>query len=243
MVLSRSVVARRLVLLEPDAFGVLVAVSLVILVAIARCTRCRTRARVLPCDVLPRKVYGLAVIEHAVALYAVGDRSLRQVAWSLLGETTPAHGTLHGWTEGFGAYALGRPGGDAGGAPMSRFVAEAEARVPEIAGTMRAHVDVDPRRYRSEARRDRLAALLCAVVLIRLVAGVPPPHAAAECRRLTLLWSTSSVLCFRSRIACTPIEHPDRSMPPGSRAPATTSRDPCPTRTRSPPGASSRSLF
>src|SRR5690606_23750786 len=134
---------RLLVLLEPDAFGVLVTIKLMIVVPIARCIRCGARVRVLPCDVLPRKVFGLAVIEYLTALYASGGRSLRCVAWSLLGDRSPEHGTLHGWTEGLGAHALGRPGGDAGGAPMSRFVAEAEAHLPEVAGTMRAHVHVD----------------------------------------------------------------------------------------------------
>lgn len=241
MVLSRSTVLRGVVLLEPDALGLLGAVARVLVVAIGRCTRCGARARLLPCDVLPRKHFGLAIIEHQVSRYARGDRGLRPVAWSLLGDRTPAHTTLHGWTEGLGAHALGRRGGDAGGVPMSRFVADAEARAPEVAGTMRAHVDIDPRRYRSEARRERLAAIECMLVLIRFVAGVSHPRAAAACRRLALTWSGSSVLCFRSRLACTSIEHRDRSASPRSRRPSTTRRDPCPTRTRSPPGASSRS--
>ena len=241
LVLSRSTVARRLVLLEVDAFDQLLAVSLTIDVAIARCPRCKARVRVLPCDVLPRKVYGLPVIEHAVARYARGDRSLRQVVWSMFGNPTPAHTTLHGWTEGLGAHALGRPGGDAGGSTISRFVAEAEARIPETAGAMRAHVEVDSRRYRSEARRERLAAIACLLVFIRIVAGVAHPHAAAECRRLATTWSSTSALCFGSRLACTPIEHPARSRSAGSRKPSSTSRDPCPIHTRSPPGASSRS--
>ena len=135
---SKSTVRRGLVLLEADAVGELTTVTIVAVVAIAKCNRCGARARVLPCEVLPRKTFGLTVIEHEVARYAHGDRSLRQVAWSQLGEKAPAHTTLHGWTEGLGAHALGRPGGDAGGAPMSRFVTEATSRAPEVAGTMRA---------------------------------------------------------------------------------------------------------
>jgi hypothetical protein len=241
LVLSRSTVSRGLVLLERDAFGEQTTVSLTITLAMARCPQCGARFRVLPCDVLPHKVYGLAVIEHQAAQYARGDLSLRQVAWRQLGEKAPAHTTLHGWTEGIGAHALGRPGGDAGGATISRFVAEAEARSPEVAGTMRAHVDVDLRRYRSEARRERLAAVTRLLVLIRLVAGIAHPDAAAECRRLATTWSASSTLHFRSRLSCTAIEHPDRPKSAGSRIPPTTSRDPCLIRTRSPPGASSRS--
>ena len=44
----------------------------------------------------------------------------------MLGERTPAHTTLHGWTEGLGAHALGLRGAQLGGAPFSRFLAEAQ---------------------------------------------------------------------------------------------------------------------
>lgn len=226
-------------LFEPDESGVLRTVPLVATVAIARCTRCKTRPRVLPCDALPYKTYGLAVIEHEVADYSRGDQGLRQVAWRQLGDRTPAYTTLHGWTEGLGAHALGRPGGDMGGAPMSRLVAEAKAHFPKVAETLRAEVSPDPRRYRSEARRERLAALILAMALITVIAGLPHPHAMAECRRLALSWGHVSVLGFASRLRSTPIEHRDRSDSPRSRSSSPRSRDRCPTRTRSPPDASS----
>ncbi len=228
-------------LLEPDESGVLEMVVLDATLAIGRCARCKRRWRVLPCDVLSRKTYGLAVIEHEVSEYARGELSLRQVAWGQLGGRTPAHTTLHGWSEGLGAHALGRPGGDAGGAPMSRFVAETEARVPEVTAAMQGEVHPDPRRYRSESRRDRLAAVIRTMIVATMVAGVPHPRAVAECRRLALSWSHSSVLGFPSRLSCTAIEHGDRSKSPGSRPSSRGRREVCPTRTRSPPGASSKS--
>ena len=86
MKLTRSTVDRGLVLLEPDQHGELETVPLDATVAIARCRRCKARPRVLPCDALPRKTYGLAVIEHEVSGYSGGGRSLRQVAWGQLGE-------------------------------------------------------------------------------------------------------------------------------------------------------------
>lgn len=244
MELTGSVVERGLVLLEPDEFDVLEVVEVRAAIALARCQRCGTRRRVLPCDALPRKTYGLAVIEHEVSDYSRGGRSLRQVAWSQLGEQTPAHTTLHGWTEGFGAYVLGRPGGDLGGAPISRLIAEAEPRVPEIGDVLRAAAPTpDPRRYRSEARRERLAAVMLAMSLVTVISGLPHPHAMAACRRLSLAWSDVSALEFPSRILCTPIEHLNGLAPPRSRASTPRSRDRCPIRTRSPPDASSRSHF
>lgn len=241
MELTRSRVTRGLVLLEPDESDELEMVPLVATVAICRCIRCDTRSRVLPCDALPRKTYGLAVIEHDVSEYSRGDRSLRQVAWSQLGGRTPAHTTLHGWTEGLGAHALGRPGGDLGGAPMSRFVADAEPRLPAVAEALLADVHSDPRRYRSEPRRDRLAAVIRTMAVVKTVAGMNHPHTMAECRRLALAWSQSSVLVFPSRLLCTAIEHRGRLESPRSRASCPSNRDRCPIRTRSPPGASNRS--
>jgi hypothetical protein len=241
MTLTRSVVDRGLVLLEPDESDVLQMVPLVATVALARCDRCKLRHRVLPCDALPRKTYGLSVIEHEVSAYSRGDQSLRQVAWGQLGDRTPAHTTLHGWTEGLGAHALGRPGGDLGGAPMSRLIAEAEPRVPGIAAALRTEPVPDPRRYRSEARRDRLAAVIATMTLVTVIASLPHPHAMAACRRVSLLWSGVSTLEFPSRLRCTAIEHRDRLEPSRSRSSSPRSRDRCPIRTRSPPDASSES--
>lgn len=241
MKLTGSTVSRGLVLLEPDESDVPVMVRVDATIALARCEQCGTRCRVLPCDSLPRKTYGLAVIEHEVSAYSRGDRSLRQVAWPQLGDPTPAHTTLHGWTEGLGAHALGRPGGETGGAPMSRLLAEAEPRVPGIAEAKRNVPTPDPRRYRSEPRRERLVAVMLTMTLVALIAGCPHPQAMAECRRVSLAWSNMSALEFPSRILCTAIEHRGRPRPPRSWPSSPRSRDRCPTRTRSPPDASNRS--
>jgi hypothetical protein len=229
------------VLLERDAAGELQSVEVEAVIALARCPRCGTRPRVLPYDVLPHKRYGLAVIAEQVGSYATWRQSLREVAWGLLGERTPSHTTLHGWTEGLGAQALGLPGGEAGGAPFSRFVAEAQARVGGVRSVLEAEFWVDERRYRSEARRERLAGVARVITVAGVVTGLPAPASLAECRRLALVWSASCVLVFPSRFSCTAIEQgsrPDRRAC-GYRHRA--SRDRCPTRTRSPPGGLSRS--
>lgn len=59
-----------------------------------------------------------------VGIQASWSWSLRAVVRDLLGERTPAHTTLHGWTEGLGAHALGLRGAQLGGAPFSRFLVE-----------------------------------------------------------------------------------------------------------------------
>jgi len=240
-VLSASTVSRGVIVLAQDEFGELHTVKLTAEIALARCLRCGTRTRVLPYDVLPYKQYSLAVITELAITYATGNWSLRAAVWDLLGERTPAHATLHGWTEGLGAHVLGLAGAHTHGAPFSFFVFEAQARLAPIGQVVHESFSVDERRYRSEARRERLAGLAMLMALAGLVAGDLNANALAWCRHLILLWSNTCVLVFPSRFSCTPIEHVSSADRPESEPPPIGSSDPCPTRTRSPPGASSRS--
>ncbi len=241
LVLSSSTVSRSVVLLERDAFGELHSVELKAAIALARCPQCGTRPRVLPYDILPYKRYSLAVITELVITYATWQWSLRGVVWDLLGERTPSHTTLHGWTEGLGAHVLGLPGAEASGSPFSRFVIEAQARVAPVAQVVQAPFWVDERRYRSEARRERLAGVAMLMAVTGMVAGELDANALAQCRSLALMWSNSCVLVFYSRFSCTAIEQVGGAHRSESRHPQPQSRDPCPTRTRSPPGASNKS--
>ena len=120
--LSASIVSRGAILLERDEFGELHSVDLQAAIVLARCPRCGTRTRVLPYDILPYKQYSVVLIAELAGTYVTWSVSLRGVVWNLLGERTPSHTTLHGWTEGLGAHVLGLPGGEAGGVPFSRFV-------------------------------------------------------------------------------------------------------------------------
>ena len=149
------------------------------------------------------------------------------------------------WTEGLGAHVLGLPtgafGGQAGGWPFSRVFAEAEARVPQVRTVWEAAVWVDARRYRSEGRRERLAAVAKVLALADTVTGAPGPEALGAWRALTVRWSGSCGLRFPSRLLCTGIEQvaePDRRE---SRARSPPRQRRCPIRTLSPPGASSKS--
>jgi len=233
-------VSRGVILLKRDAFGELYSIKLEADIALARCLRCGTRPRVLPYDVLPYKQYSLAVITELVITYASWDWSLREVVWDLLGERTPAHTTLHGWTEGLGGHVLGLPRAEADGAPYSRFVFEAQARVAPVAQVVQAQFWVDERRYRSEARRERLSGVAMLMAVAGMVAGEQDANALARCRSLALLWSNTCVLVFPSRLSCTAIEQHRGANRRSSRH-TQPRRDRCPTRTRSPPGASSKS--
>jgi hypothetical protein len=180
-------VRRKLVLFEADEHGERQCRLEEARIALAFCPTCKRRVRVLPCDVLPRKRYALGLIEHEVASYARGARSLRQVAWSVLGEPAPAHTTLHAWSEGLGAHVLGRATGAALGAePFSRLLAESVARVPAAEVVARTQVPVDPRRFRSEARHERLGAVGMSLSVAALVTGLLAPDALSEWRRLAL---------------------------------------------------------
>jgi len=154
-------VQRGVVLLEQDDYGERRTDLVHGIFALARCPCCGRRFRVLPSDVLPRKTYSVGVIEHMLAEYARGERSLRSVAWETLGgERTPAHTSLHAWSEGLGAHALGLAGGEVGGGtPVSRLFAETQSRVQEIGPLLTHDYAVDLRRYRSPERRERLRSL------------------------------------------------------------------------------------
>lgn len=240
--LTDSRVSRGLVLLERDEYGEFLAVAVRATIALASCSRCKRRTRVLPSDVLPRKVYSLPLIEHELAEYAAGERSLRRVSWELLGEKTPAHTSLFGWSEGLGAHALGRARTDERlGLPASRLLAESEARSPRIGSVLRHEAPVDPRRYRSQARRERLSAMATLLLVAVLVTGLRSPEALSEWRRLAFTWTRSAVLVFPATISCTRIGQVEREKPPTSRPASHPSSDPCPHPARSPPGALKRS--
>lgn len=207
---------RGVLFLEPDAHGVARVIRVEARIALACCEHCGSRPRVLPCDVLPRKHYGLAVIEHHLSALAKGDQSLRGVAWALLGERTPAHTTLHAWSEGLGAHALGREVGDVpGSVPHSALVQETEARIPE-ARDVEAPV-VDERRYRSESRRERLAAVVRLLLVAVRATSTSPPRAVASWCALGLTWGLMFPLLFRTGLSSTRIEHP--KVPNRARSP------------------------
>ncbi len=238
--LSGATVFRGLVLLERDEAGERVAEEVRARIALARCRCCGARWRVLPCDVIPRKQYSLAVMAEQMARYAEGGSSLREVAWNLLGDRVPSHTTLHGWTEGLGAHVLGLPAGEAGGLPFSRVLAEAEVRVPPVRPVWEAPYRVDRRRYRSEPRRERLTAVARFNALTRTITGREAPCGWVECRALITGWAGSCVWAFPSRLASTAIEHAGGADRRSWRPCPKKTPDRCPTRTRSPPGVSSK---
>ena len=247
MVLSRTRVGRGLSVLEADAVGELHTVEVDAQIALARCARCARRIRVLPSDVLAYKHYAVSVIAEQAGAYTTRgwEASLRSVAWGLLGERTPSHTTLHGWTEGLGAYGLGLPTGEfvgkAGGWPFSRVLAEAAARNGAVGAVWDADVWVDARRYRSEGRRERLAAAARVLALADTVTGLARPAALGRWCGLTVHWTGSFGFRFRSRILCTGIEHSGEMDRRASRIRSPPSRRQCPIRTRSPRGASNKS--
>lgn len=213
----KTTVVRVAFLLEQDAYGEWVVNRVEAVLAQVCCAGCGGRFRVLPTDILPRKHFGLAVIEHLVAAYAEGGKGLRPVAWSLAGERTPAHTSLHGWTEGLGAHALGREAGEvAGGTPHSALAAETQARMPGARDV--APPVVDERRTRSAGRRERLAAVARLLVVAGVATGASTPGALAAWCALALGWGLTSPLLFRSGLSRTRLEqvrarHRARSPP------------------------------
>lgn len=231
IVVSRSVVAPRI-----DSYGEEHAAIVKVLIALARCAVCKKRIRVLPCDVLPRKRYSVQVIERLVEEYDQNKKGLRKVVDGLPGDA-PAHTTLHAWTDGIGAWFLGRPGGEVPSAlPAARVMEAIRIRRSGVSKIERsASSRIDPDRYQSEERRIRLEALRKFVTVIAYFGGLP-----WICKQI-LVWLKSSPIGFKTGHLVPPIE---RVGPPDRREslPSTDRKDKrCKTRGRSPPGDSNRS--
>ena len=152
--LTNCTVDRTAFTLEKDDYGIDTVVEGKVKIVLVKCPMCKSRYRLLPSDILPHKLYTLPVIELSVSLYNRGDLSLRQVVWDqLYGERTPEHTTLHGWTEGLGAWWQGRTMGEVAFAvPATRVLAELEIRFPQMKSLHSMPVRINRQRYRSQGR-------------------------------------------------------------------------------------------
>jgi len=237
--LTNSTVDRTAFTLEKDDYGIDTVVESTVKIALVRCPICKSRYRLLPANILPCKLYTLPVIELAVSLYNRGDLSLRQVAWvQLYGERTPEHTTLHGWTEGLGAYCLGRTVGEVAFAvPATRILAELEIRFPQMKSLHSIPVRINPQRYRSQARCERLQACK-RFEIISIMLGVKNAWKFVELNRLIISWGNSFGLGFKTGICCTPIEHTDSTDMRAWLKITKKELLSCPIHGRSPPGDS-----
>jgi hypothetical protein len=241
-------VARPVVLLVDDGSGEYAAVRRTLQVALILCSGCKGRFRALPADVLPHKQYGLAVIAATAVAHVEANKCLREAAWTTHTGQTPQHSTLHAWTEGLGAFVLGRPFGSLPGAhPYQAIVAATTARWSTLATQPIDSSTIDPRRHRSEARRERLAAVADILAVARVIIAIADetaPNRQPLCawRRLAIDLGVPTPFAFRTGIACTPFELGAGSNHESPGLPQPTGDSACETRTRSPPSASSRSL-
>jgi hypothetical protein len=237
--LTNSTVDRTAFILEKDDYGIDTVVEGKVKIALVRCPICKSRYRVLPADILPYKLYTLPVIELALSLYNRGELSLRQVTWvQLYGERTPEHTTLHGWTEGLGAWCLGRTVGEvAFSVPATRILAELEIRFSQVKSLHSIPVWINPQRYRSQGRRQRLQACK-RFEIISTMLEVKNTCKFVALNRLIVSWGNSFGLGFATGICCTAIEHIVLSDMRAWLKIATKEQLPCPIHGRSPPGDS-----
>lgn len=208
--LTNCTVDRTAFLLEKDDYDIDTVVKETVKIVLVRCPICKSRYRLLPTDILPHKLYTLPVIELSVSLYNRGDLSLRHVVWDLLyGERTPEHTTLHAWTEGLGAWWLGREMGEvAFSVPATRIQAELEIRYPQMSSWRFQPIWINPQHYRSQGRRERLEACKRFEIVGTMLASKNACNF-VELNRLTVSWSNSFGLGFKTGICCTASEQVD----------------------------------
>jgi hypothetical protein len=208
--LTNCTVDRTAFLLEKDDDDIDTVVKDTVKIVLVRCPVCKGRYRLLPADILPKKLYTVPVIELSVSLYNQGDLSLRHVVWDhFYGERAPAHSTLHAWTEGLGAWWLGQAMGEvAFSVPATRIQAELEIRYPQMRSCHFQPIWINPQRYRSQGRRERLEACKRFEIVGTLLAFKNTWNF-VELNRLIVSWGTSFGLGFKTGIGCTASEHID----------------------------------
>jgi len=193
--------------------GRCVATSMVVVLA-----QCRQRhlTRVLPANLQPRKVYSVEAQEATCRSYLEGRGGLR-VAVRRLGADAPHFTTLHGWLGGLGGFALGLET-PAGGTPAAVLLEETRRReLPDLHERWDATVQVDPSRYRSEARREILEAsvrflAVSTALVAQLARPVPARASLSEWTRLALTWPAVTAICWSARRRGTAIQpQPRRS--------------------------------
>ena len=164
---------------------------------------------------------------------------MHQVVWDqLYGERTPQHTTLHGWTEGLGAWWQGRTMGEVAFAvAATRVLAELEIRFPQMKSLQSIPVWINPERYRSQGRLERLQACK-RFEIISTMLEVKNTCKFVELNRLIVSWGNSFGLGFRTGICCTPIEHIDLTDVRSWLQISTKEQLSCPIHGRSPPGDS-----
>ena len=237
--LTNTSVFRKAFILEKDQYGIDTVVERNLEIALCRCPICKSRFRVLPSDIPSYKLYSLPVIELTVSLYNRKDLSLRAVTWDHLdGERTPSFTTLHGWSEGLGAYWLGRTIGQVPfSVPATRILAELEIHFSQMESLHSMPVWINPQRYRSQGRRERLEACKRFEMTCKML-DAQNNWGFCELNRLIVIWGNSFGLGFRTGIGCTPFEHIDSTdMLPWRKIAAKESLS-CPIHGRSPPGDS-----
>jgi len=232
-----TTVERTAFFIERDQYGTDTVVERKIRIVLAKCRVCNCRVRLLPADILPHKRYSLPVIEQAVSLYNRGDLSLRQVAWEHFGgDRTPEHATVHGWTEGLGAYLLGRPVGQAAfSIPAARILAELETRFSQVTSLDLMPAWINPERYRSQGRLERLEACKRFEIIGTMI-DADTDWNLSELNRLIVGWGNSFALGFTTGIYSTAIEHRHWANVQSWRQNAKKEQLSCPIPGRSPPG-------
>ena len=166
-----------------------------ILVALCRGGAKAHVVRVLPADILPKKVYSLPAQEGAVSAYLEGGRGLRGTLAEFEGEV-PDPSTLHAWVGAMGRYARERAPDPPSGPLFAEVRGEIEDHfLPGLSRIWDEAVVLDPARYQpgNERRRDDLEG---AFRLLRVAQAAFPDQA------------SPLVELVRSLLACTDLVTP-----------------------------------
>jgi hypothetical protein len=144
-------------------------------IPLALCKNCQRSVRVLPIELLPRKIYGIDVIELGIRRYLNGETGYRPTTSGIVIAHGPAlaHTTLHRWISGIGEKVLDRNPILCAAYPPAASAALAQSErlgAPDLINNfLNTTVSIAPAKYRSEHRYDQLVAVAKLVVLMSLL--------------------------------------------------------------------------
>jgi hypothetical protein len=137
-----------------------------------------------------------------------------------------------------GAWWLGRAIAEvAFSVPATRVLAELQIRFAQTSSLHSIPIGINPQRYRSQARCERLQACK-RFEITSTILGVKTPYKFCELNRLIISWGNWFGLGFKTGICCTAIELIDSTDVQSWRKIFTKEPLSCPTHGRSPPGDS-----
>lgn len=193
-------------------------------IRLARCTHCRARIRVLPCDAMPYKVFSVQIIADAVEAYILAENSLRTCTQAFPPACRISHTTLWYWLQGLGermidrvflhkdVHALPLPS-----LPPIRAILQQTSKTleqPDLINQWLEPIEVPKHKYRSQKRHDALSYAFKFLNVARALFPKAEQPIMAWQSRIGPFFGYVPLFMFFTCLPCTTFEHPNTGLSP-----------------------------